>query len=169
VTLDEAAAIFTALPSAIEKAQKKGLERAAKLIAETARDNIGNYQGEVGPFAEWQELSGATLEGFDHPKAGWIPGKRKLGYATEGEDNPLLRDGKLRESIGYRVEGLHAEIGSPLQLAVWQEEGTPDALFPIPARSFLGAAGYRKAEEAVGFIAHEMKLTVSMLIYRTVP
>lgn len=53
--------------------------------------------------------------------------RRKYTASAPGEA-PAVRFGQLRGSISYRVagEGRHAEgsIGSPLQTAVWLEQGT---------------------------------------------
>jgi hypothetical protein len=129
------------LPAAVERATPTGLEAAAALIEKTAKDEIGHYQEADGPFNAWLPLSGATLEGFYAEGIGYVPGKEELGYAPP--DNPLLRDGDLRESYGHQVAGYEASIGSPSLIALWQELGTPDARFPIPPRSVLGVAAYR--------------------------
>ena len=128
-----------------------GLERAAKMIEKEAKAEIGTYQESAGPFVGWKELSSATLEGFDHPTAGHIPGKEELGYAPP--DNPLLRTGGLRDSYSYIVIRKEAVIGSNDDKAVWQEMGTMNATFPIPPRAVLGIAAVHKEHEAVDAIA----------------
>ena len=130
-----------------------GLERAAEAIAKEAKAEIGHYQESAGPFVGWKELSSATLDGFDHPQAGYIPGKRELGYADAGNDNPLERTGGLRDSYEHTVRGREAEVGSNADEAVWQEMGTMNALYPIPPRAVLGIAAVHKEHEAVDFIA----------------
>lgn len=123
--------------AALPAAEKAGLEAAAKIIAQEARDEIGTYQGAAGPFAAWAPLADSTLNGWrGHP------GKIAMGFAPP--DNPLLATGDMRDSIGYSVEGLKAVIGSTDPVAVFQELGTSK----MPARSFLGGAAFRKAEAA---------------------
>ena len=134
-----------------DAAGSDGLRRAALMVEREAKAEIGHYQEADGPFPAWEPLSQATLEGFHHPAAGWIPGKVELGYAPP--DNPLLRDGWLRESIGSTVEGHEAAAGSDDEVAVWQELGTPNAMYPIPPRSFLGRAGVKKQDAAVDTMA----------------
>ncbi len=51
-------------------------------------------------------------------------------------NNPLLRSGELRDSITMRSDGNGAIIGSPLDIALYQENGTEH----IPPRPFLGPA-----------------------------
>jgi phage gpG-like protein len=76
--------------------------------------------------------------------------KAELGFAPP--DNPLLRTGELAESIEVTADRDEAEIGSNEDIAVYQEMGTPDARFPIPARSFLGGAAVRKGDEVADLI-----------------
>ena len=135
------------VPAKVERAAHVGLEHASLIIEAEAKREIGTYQEAAGPFQAWEPLSSATMDGFEHPLAGHIPGKTELGYAPP--DNPLLREGFLRESIGHLVQGFEAVVGSNDPVAVWQEMGTPDALYPIPPRSFLGGAAVRKTSEAV--------------------
>jgi phage gpG-like protein len=99
-----------------------GLKIVATKIEETAKEEIGTYQAEVGPFPAWASLADST-------KADRVA----QGYA---EDEPLLREGDLRESIHHDVAGLEAVIGSDSDIALYQELGTAH----IPPRPFLGPA-----------------------------
>jgi phage gpG-like protein len=124
---------------AIEEETHKALERAAKVVEKEAKAEIGHYQKEAEAFPEWAPLAETTLEGFrGHP------GKIDLGYSPP--DNPLLRTGDLRDSIGHTVQGHEAVVGSNSDIAVYQELGTSRG---IPPRSFLGGAAVRKVEEVV--------------------
>lgn len=122
-----------------------GLEKAAVIVEAEVKASIGHYQ------EGWAPLSQATLEGFFHPLAGWIKGKVEIGYAPP--DNPLLRTGALREDYHHTVHGHEAVVGSNSDIAVWQELGTPNAMYPIPARPVLAGAAKRKAKEAVETMA----------------
>lgn len=144
------AAFLAARAAELPQAQTKALEAGAKLVQEDAKHRIGTYQAATGPFGAWDRLSSATLEGFHHPRAGRIPGKEELGYAPP--DNPLLREGHLRDSIAVTARDQEAAVGSPEKIAIWQELGTPNAMYPIPPRSFLGAAGFAKAEAVANTI-----------------
>lgn len=110
------------------------LTRAAKIVEAEAKAEIGHYQDAVGPFAGWAELA-------DRTKADRL----NAGYP---ENEPLLRTGELRDSIGHKVEGHEAAVGSDLAVAEWQELGTSR----IPPRSFLGGAAVRKTPEVVEVI-----------------
>ena len=102
--------------------QHEALERCAKLVEKRAKAKLGEYQDAAGPFAGWAELADAT----------------KADRAAKGfpDDEPLLRTGALRDSIGHTVRDSVAQIGSDSDIAVYQELGTRH----IPPRSFLGGA-----------------------------
>jgi phage gpG-like protein len=102
----------------------KGLKQVAKKIERDAKSQIGFYQPRTGHFQSWVELTDATEAE-----------KARLGYEP---DAPLLRDGKLRDSIEHEVYSLEAVIGSKSDIAAWQEFGTRT----IPPRPFIGPAAY---------------------------
>ncbi len=110
---------------------RKAVSHCAKLVEKEAKAELGTYQEQTGPFIAWPELAEST-------KADRV----KQGYA---EDEPLLRTGEMRDSIGTTIstDGLEAQIGSNDDRAVWQELGTEH----IPPRSFLGGAMSRKLPE----------------------
>jgi len=99
-----------------------GLEVVAAKVQQTARAEIGVYQPEVGPFPAWAPLAEFTVN--DRLAQGYSP------------DDPLLREGHLRESITHEVGPMEAVIGSDSDIAVYQELGT----VKIPPRPFLGPA-----------------------------
>ena len=105
-----------------------GLKKCAVAVEETARSEIGHYQGEVAPFAGWTELADST----------------KADRLAKGftENDPLLRTGQLRDSISHQVGGLEAVIGSTSDIMVYQELGTDR----IPPRAVLGPAAIRNKE-----------------------
>lgn len=113
----------------VNAAARKGLERAAEVVEAEAKESLGTYQDQAGPFEDWAPLSGIT-----------ISERKRLGYTP---NDPLLRSGALRDSIGHSVSGRTATVGSTAHYAAAQELGTPD----IPPRSFLGSATVRKSEE----------------------
>jgi phage gpG-like protein len=117
------------LAVAEHEAAQASLEQGAKLIEKRAKNKIGEYQEQVGPFIAWPELAEST----------------KSDRAAQGfpEDEPLLRTGEMRDSIGHQVGEGEAVIGSNDDRAVWQELGTAH----IPPRSFLGGAAAEKAHE----------------------
>ena len=121
---------------------RKALSHCAKLVETEAKAEIATYQDQIGPFTAWQDLSENTLYG-GYANGVRYPGKVELGYAPP--DNPLLRTGEMRDSIGTVIstDGLEAQIGSNSDIAVYQELGTEH----IPPRSFLGGAMVRKLPE----------------------
>ena len=98
-------------------------------IENTAKNKIGHYQSESGPFQEWPELADSTKA--DRLNKGYDP------------DEPLLREGTLRDSIQHEVGGLEAVIGSKSDIAAYQEFGTNR----IPPRPFIGPAAFENKEK----------------------
>ncbi|SIO50139.1 Bacteriophage HK97-gp10, putative tail-component [Bradyrhizobium erythrophlei] len=109
----------------IEIAKKTAIHVMAQMIAAEAKRVLGTYD------YKWTQLAAATQA--DRMQAGFPA------------NEPLLRTGELRDSIGYKVISDHeAEVGSNLEIAVYQELGTVH----IPPRSFLAAAAAHKGEDA---------------------
>ncbi len=102
-------------------------EKLMLTLSELSKSYIGEYQ------PGWPKLADSTLYGW-----GPFPGKIELGYAPP--DNPLLREGDMRESIHGEAHaaalGAEGLVGSRDLVALWQECGTPR----IPPRPFLGLA-----------------------------
>src|SRR5258708_1324272 len=92
------------------EAEKRALERAAKLVEKTAKAEIGEYQDGAGEVVGWAELADSTKADRVHQ-----------GFP---ENEPELRTGKLRDSIGHRVGTNEAVIGSDDPVMEYQELGT---------------------------------------------
>lgn len=114
---------------AVVAAEQKALKQCARIIEKTAKEQIGEYQPAVGPFAAWEPLADSTEAE-----------KARLGYPV---DAPLLREGDLRDSIEHEVQGMEAVIGSKSEIAEYQEFGTEK----IPPRPFIGPAAFRNREK----------------------
>lgn len=110
------------------------MDEAAKIIQDEAKAIIGHYQTAYEPFGAWPELAESTKEQ-----------RVKLGFT---ENDPLLRTGKLRDSIERLASHDMAVVGSAEDEAVYQELGTTR----IPPRSFLGIAAMKKGEEVANLI-----------------
>ena len=115
------------------------LQRIGVAVKERAKEKIGDYQAEAGPFAAWSPLADSTKK--DRLRAGY------------SEDDPLLRTGELRDSIDYVVIVPEVVIGSPLDIALWQEMGT----VTIPARSFLGGAAFELTPELLAMAGTKLE------------
>lgn len=133
-TLTSFAAHLAAISVEVEHRTHEGLEHAAVLVETEAKDEIGHYQDQAGPFQAWQELADSTKED-----------RARSGFA---ENDPLLRTGEMRDSIEHKVIGKTAYIGTDSQIAEYQELGTGR----IPPRSFLGGAAFRKSHEVAEII-----------------
>lgn len=103
-------------------AAEVGMKAAATVVQHDAKERIGEYQDEVGPFPEWEQLADSTEEE-----------KARLGFLA---DAPLERTGEMRDSIEKEFHPMEAVIGSKLPEAAFQEFGTEH----IPPRPFLGPA-----------------------------
>lgn len=106
-----------------------------KEIEETAKEEIGVYQPAYRPFEAWAPLAASTRAD-----------RVRQGYS---EDEPLLRSGRLRDSIQSEVVGLAAIVGTKSEIGLWQEVGTDR----IPPRPFIGPAYVRKIDplmESIG-------------------
>lgn len=127
--LGELVAQFTKNTLMAIEAVEIGLEHAAKVVQEDAKDRIGEYQREIGHFPEWAPLANAT----------------KADRLAKGftEDDPLLRSGELRDSIVTEHTAMAAVIGSKLPQSAYLEFGTEK----MPPRPFLGPAALAKRKQ----------------------
>lgn len=105
------------------------MHQAAKVVQHDAQERIGQYQSASGPFGAWAELADCTKE--DRVRKGYTP------------DDPLLRDGTLRDSIEVETSAMEAVVGSKMEIAAYQEFGTAT----IPPRPILGPAAYDNQEK----------------------
>ncbi len=110
---------------AVKVSEHKALEAVARAVEKDAKAQIGSYQPEVEPFPEWAQLAESTQAD-----------REQKGYPA---NEPLLRDGTLRDSIEHEVQGDEAVIGSKLEIAAYQEFGTAT----IPPRPFIGPAAVK--------------------------
>ena len=123
-TMEGFARHLLAVAAAEQVVARRALEKCGKIVQKRAKEKIGEYQDQTGPFIAWPELAEFT-------KADRV----RQGYP---EDEPLLRSGEMRDSIerATSADGYEVQIGSNSDKAVWQELGTER----IPPRSFLGGA-----------------------------
>lgn len=128
--------------------------RALARLGDHAQTLAVHYIGHE--MQEWAPLSEATMEGFEHPYGFWIKGKRELGFTgQESPTDPLLRTGKLRDSIRAESDTASMTVGSDLQVAVYQELGTHNELTgDIPPRPFLALA-LRNSQDYAGDVFGE--------------
>jgi HK97 gp10 family phage protein len=102
----------------------RALEKCAKVVEKRAKQKIGEYQEQVGPFIAWPELAESTKRD-----------REAQGYS---ENEPGLRSGEMRESIGHvtSISAMETQIGSNDDKMVFFELGTSKQ----PPRSALGGA-----------------------------
>ena len=136
-SLAHLAAHLGTLVVAEHEMEHRALERCAKMVEKHAREKVGEYQPETGPFAAWAGLADST-----------IADRERQGFAA---DEPLLRTGALRDSIEHTVQDSEAQVGSNSDIAVYQELGTKN----MPPRSFLGGALADKLDDVRKIVGQE--------------
>jgi hypothetical protein len=155
----------------VEVAISHGIREGGRMIQEEAQRAIGDYQPSVGPFPAWAPLADATLNGAKDLHGHYHPGKVELGFSPP--DNPLLRTGELHDHIELSIAHHRAVVGVPDEtvgdgtrenpvrnigdVAVWLEFGDRY----MPARSFLGRAGYVRGKHAAHAIGHAVFLALA--------
>lgn len=122
VSLDSLASAFFSLATSIGNGQNGIAHALGEAIRDRAKEKIGEYQPSSHGFNAWAPLEQSTMDQ-----------RVSKGYTA---NDPLDRTGELRDSISMRSDGNGAIIGSPLEIALYQENGTEH----IPPRPFLGPA-----------------------------
>lgn len=133
-TLAGFAAHCATMEADMRLAQEAAVLKACQMVEKWAKKAIGQYL----PGYNWEQLKEATQQE-----------RKRLGFTP---NDPLLRTGELRASIGHYVErvGLNevvGYVGSTSKIAAYMELGTRH----IPPRSFLAASAMAQ-ERAI----HEM-------------
>ena len=95
----------------------EAVKESTKLVQQTAIEEIGVYQEEVGTlqddigvFPAWAPLAESTERR-----------KERMGYPL---DAPLLASGAFRDSIKREVVGLKGVVGSDDEVGIYHELGT---------------------------------------------
>lgn len=136
-TLAEFALHLAKFGAMVEVAKAEALEKACEIVEEEAKRVIGTYD------YSWPQLAPSTQAD-----------RSSHGYPA---NEPLLRDGSMRESITHHVEGSDGYVGSPSKIALYQELGTAH----IPPRSFLGGAARAKEGEIAELGVEAMQKAVA--------
>jgi hypothetical protein len=137
MTLEEYIVALKRAAAEVPAGIEAGLHEAGALIEKEAKAEIGTYQrGSTGPFGDWPELADYTKE--DRLKRGFT------------ENDPGLRTGEMRDSIGHTVHGESVHIGSNDDKLKWFELGTQGKAGEMaqPPRSVLGVAMFRHGRAA---------------------
>jgi phage gpG-like protein len=126
LNLMEAAARFAAVEADLEAVRRPMLEVACQMVAERAKDMIGDYQ------KGWAPLQPETIA------------RKAMG------DSPLLETGEMRDSIQWNADSESGHVGSNNDKAVWQELGTNRG---IPPRPFLSLAAQEEGPAVAKMMA----------------
>lgn len=112
---------------------EESLTEAAKFLQTKAKEKFGEYQ------SGWDELSEATQKD-----------REQKGFTA---NDPLLRNGHLRDSVEMNAVGRTASVGSDDPVMVWQEKGTArtgwNGANGIPPRPVFLLTYFEHGEEAV--------------------
>ena len=144
-SLADLARQFQRVNVALSKEIDRSLEEIGKYVTTVAQAKIGDQQPSVSSpqgegFPLWEPLKDETEAE-----------KVALGYAA-GE--PLLREGDMRDSIGFEVSGTYeaeaVTVGATDKKAEFHEFGTAS----IPPRPFLGAAMAQTMNENIDTLMH---------------
>jgi hypothetical protein len=119
------------------------MERACLVVEKEAKREVGTYQDGQGQIAGWAELADSTKDD-----------RVRQGYS---ENDPGLRSGEMRDSIGHAVSENEGVVGSNDEKLVWFELGTSKQ----PPRSVLALAALHKGEAVAKILGHGM--TASLL------
>lgn len=128
------------LPEIAQREVQKKMKESAMQVRDTAVKKFGEYQAAEGDYSAWPELKPET-----------VAAKEKAG----GAEDPLIGhyDGKaknkvwpqpLRNTVGTKVDGFAAAVGTDDPLGEWHEYGTEDG--HIPPRPFLRPALYENQD-----------------------
>ncbi len=135
-SIDAFLAHLATMPAALHAAERKGETIAGEKLVEHATSLIGTE-----PDA-WRALADAT-----------IAEKQRLGYTGRvSATDPLLREGTLRDSIGFTADQAGVTLGSTDPVAVYQELGTGR----IPPRPFLSSTMFQHGHAAADTIAEHV-------------
>jgi len=138
-------AVFLGTLAVKEKAAEQvALRKVGELVEKAAKKKPGTYQ------PGWAPLAATTLDGW-----GPYPGKVALGYSPP--DNPLLRDGTMRDSYQHSVGVGEVTIGSNLSVALFHELGTSK----MPARPVLLPAATENIDKIKLIVGGEVYLALS--------
>lgn len=123
----------------------EGMRATALSVQDDAKSRIGHYQ------AGWEMLAPSTIadkrsQGFLGP----LPG-------GDGDQNPLLRTGEMRDSIGCWSTPSEFIVGSTSDILKYQEFGTKT----IPPRPVLGPALFHTMPFAVKVIGKAVRNTIA--------
>ncbi|MFO0949564.1 MAG: hypothetical protein U0835_00135 [Isosphaeraceae bacterium] len=130
----ELAAKFGEIALRQHEMERSALEKAAIIVEKRAKEKVGEYQDQAGPFIAWPELADATKE--DRLRKGFT------------ENDPGLRTGEMRDSIEHVVEGDEAQVGSNDDKLVYFELGTSKQ----PPRSVLGGAVVDEMDRIIAIV-----------------
>jgi len=168
VSFGELIARMMAAPAKVEAAVSLGVKAAAVKVRDDATKKFGTYQSAVGPYPAWENLKPATVAskvaagGAEDPLIGHYPngnGRTRRLKRTTSTGKKIYWPANLRNTIGIKVEGLNAAVGTDDPLGKFHEYGTAH----IPPRPFLRPALFENQEvvkEAVkaGVIAGMMNM-----------
>ncbi|MGF9909484.1 hypothetical protein [Brevibacillus porteri] len=177
---DELFRALNSIPKQVDTATKRGLKRGATQVMRKAKEKLGSYQGESGPYPAWKHLKPYTVarkytvksganKGFFNKKGLKLlrqPGGWRVGSTA---DAPLVDSGHLRQAITTDDSDLNSDgvmyvgvasgsssdgKGAPGDYATAHEFGS--ATRNIPPRPFLRPALHESHEAIKKAVTDEL-------------
>lgn len=154
VSFEELIMKFAVMPKIIEKEIEKSMKKSAMKVRDDATKKFGEYQPAVGPYPAWENLKEVTIKqktkagGGEDPLIGHYSGKKLSKWPAP-----------LRNTIGIKVEGMTAAVGTDDPIGEYHEYGTSH----IPPRPFLRPALYENQDTIKNNIKEGMQNAVKNL------
>ena len=141
--------MFATMPEIISKEIEKEIKKSAIKVRDDAVNKFGEYQPAVGPYPAWEMLSINTVtQKINHGAEGTQPLIGAYGADKFQEGNKATKNEAwpqpLRNTIGIKVEGLQAAVGTDDPIGKHHEYGAPKK--NIPPRPFLRPALYENQD-----------------------
>lgn len=134
LSLSEFAATLAEFVAEEEHRTHRALDAAAAIVQSEAKAELGTYQDAAESLPAWAELANSTKKD-----------RLRQGYT---ENDPGLRSGAMRDSIGRTIERREAHVGSNDEHLVYFELGTSKQ----PPRPVLAGSLIRRTDDVIGVI-----------------
>ena len=120
------------------------MNKCAVAVEATAKSEFGHYQNDsANGWEEWAQLKASTQSE-----------RVRKGFT---ENDPLLRTGKLRDSVHHTAGERTFVVGSADPVMLYQELGTQD----IPPRAVLAPALHRNIPIILNIVGNTVESAVS--------
>lgn len=147
---------LVAAPEAVRNQVENEMKKSAVMVRDEAVKKFGTYQPGVGDLPAWAKLKKSTIS--QKEEAGSEGDDPLIGHSNS--HGKKIWEAPLSRSIGYKVDGLNAAVGTDDPLGEIHEYGAPDTsgehaksaagknhTSVIPPRPFLRPALYENQDK----------------------